>query len=63
MFRFALVDAEFAELIGVVSFAVPDLHEGDEIPRGKGSSLSIVQILESDQEDDSLPVLVVERVD
>jgi hypothetical protein len=28
MFRFALVDAENAEPLGVVSFAVPDIREG-----------------------------------
>lgn len=60
VFRFALVDVDSAESLGVVAFAVPRFDPGDVIPQGPGRSLRVVQVLEPERED-QLPVLVVER--
>ena len=59
MFRFALVDAENAESLGVVAFARPDFKPSDVIPQGAAGNLRVVQVLEAERED-RLPVLVVE---
>lgn len=61
MFRFALVDADNAESLGVVAFARPDWKTGDVIPQGEGRNLRVVNVLEPER-DDQLPVLVVEVV-
>jgi hypothetical protein len=57
--RFALIDAENAESLGVVAFVRSDFKIGDVIPQGADRSLRVVNILEADRPD-SLPVLVVE---
>jgi hypothetical protein len=59
VFRFALVDADNAESLGVVAFARSDWKPGGVIPQGAGRNLRIVQVLEEERED-RLPVLVVE---
>jgi hypothetical protein len=61
LFRFALVDAENAESLGVVAFARPDFKPGDTIPQGPGRTLRVVNVVEPDA-DDQLPLLVVELV-
>ena len=60
MFRFALVDAENAESLGIVAFARSDFNVGDVIPQGPGRSLRVTAVVEPEWEDD-LPLLVVER--
>jgi hypothetical protein len=60
MFRFALVDAENAESLGVVAFARPDFREGNVIPQGEGRNLRVVNVLELERQA-QLPVLIVER--
>jgi hypothetical protein len=62
VFRFALVDADNAESLGVVAFARSDFKAGDVIPQGAGRSLRVVNVLEAEREG-QLPVLVVELVD
>ena len=59
MFRFALIDAENAESLGVIAFARSDFSKGDTIPQGAGRSLRVVNVIEPERDED-LPVLVVE---
>ena len=59
MHRFALIDAENAESLGVVAFVRSDFKIGDVIPQGADRSLRVVSILEAERLD-QLPVLVVE---
>lgn len=61
MFRFALVDAENAESLGVVAFMRPDFKAGDVIPQGPGRMLRVVNVVDPDDEG-QLPLLVVELV-
>jgi hypothetical protein len=46
LFRFALVDAENVESLGVVAFARSDFKPGDTIPQGADRSLRVVQVIE-----------------
>jgi len=62
VFRFALVDAENAESLGVVAFARRDFKPGDTIPQGPGRTLRVVNVIDP-EDDDQLPVLVVARVE
>ena len=61
LFRFALVDAENAESLGVVAFMRPDFKPGDTIRQGPRRTLRVVNVVEPET-DDQLPLLVVERV-
>ena len=61
MFRFALVDKENAESLGIVAFARGDFNPGDVIPQGAGRSLRVVNVI-APETGDQLPVLVVELV-
>jgi hypothetical protein len=60
--RFALIDAENAESLGIVAFVCSDFKIGDVIPQGADRSLRVVNILEAERLD-QLPVLVVELAD
>jgi hypothetical protein len=61
MFRFAIIDADESECLGVVAYA-RDSEPGDVIPQGAAGDLRVVKVLEAERED-RLPVLVVERAD
>jgi hypothetical protein len=62
MHRFALIDAENTESLGIVAFVRSDFKIGDVIPQGADRSLRMVNIVEAEGLD-QLPVLVVELAD
>jgi hypothetical protein len=62
VFRFAMIDADELECLGVVAFARSDFEPGDVIPQGAAGDLRVVNVLEAERED-RLPVLVVELAD
>jgi hypothetical protein len=57
VFNFALVSTD-GEALGSLVFSRPDVRPGDLIPRRRGSSLRVVQIIEPERRD-QLTVLVV----